>query len=284
MKLLFALIIPCYAIGQPPQAAPPRNWSNITTLSYVSASGNSSVDTLGFSNDFTKKWGLMTLAIKGSMIHSEAVLYSHTATGTSLDDAVVKKSRSHSVTVENYSLNTRLDYQLKDKHRWYWYGGSSWARNLPVGLNARTTATAGIGRIVTSSAKTNWRVDAGLGITREEPTYPPAGFQKDFGTFNLTSSFKHQFKGNINYNADLSSAFNIKETNDWLFTLKQGFAVIVTDHTALKIGFDINYKNAPNLISVRVYSLDDPPVSLGNIILEAQKVDTLATTSLVITF
>ena len=284
MKLLYALIVPCIVVGQTPKAAPARTWSNITTLSYVSASGNSSVDTIGFSNDFTKKWELTTLAIKGSMVRSEAIVSSLSATGTSLEDAVVQKSRSSLITAENYSLNARLDYQLRDKHRWYWYSGTSWSRNLPVGLSARTTATAGLGRVVISAAKTTWRIDAGLGITREEPAYPPAGFQKDFGTFNLTSSFKHQFEGNINYNADLASAFNIKKTNDWLFTLKQGLTVTVTDHTALKIGFDINYKNVPNLLSVRAYTLDNPPVLLGNIVFEAKKVDTLATTSLVITF
>ena len=284
MKLLFALIVPCYVIGQSPQAAPPRTWSNITTLSYVSVSGNSSVDTIGFSNDFTKKWHLTTLTIKGNMIHSESIVSSLTAIGNSLDDVVVQKASTDLIVAENYSLNARLDYQLKDKHRWYWYGGSSWTRNLPVGLNARTTATAGIGRIIISAAKTNWRLDAGLGITREEPTYLPAGFQKNFGTFNLSGSFKHQFNGNINYNADLNSAFNVKKTNDWLFTIKQGLTVTLTSHTALKVGLDINYKNAPNLILVRVYTSYDPPVSIGSIILESKKVDTLATTSLVVTY
>ncbi|MDR2697447.1 MAG: DUF481 domain-containing protein [Holophagales bacterium] len=286
-KLLLILISYRFAICQTPPAASAqkaRTWSNIATLSFVATSGNSSVDTIGFSNDFIKRWNLMTLTFKSGILRSETSLTRVTTTGNSLDDAPLQEFSTSSVTAENYFLNARFDYRLKDKDRWYWYSGSSWERNLPVGLSSRTTVTGGVGRIVTDSNKTRWRMDTGIGITREEPTFPPPGFQRGFATFNLTSSLKHKFNENANYSADLSSSCNLKEFQDWLSVFKQGLTLTVTRTTAMKIGFDINYRNMPSLISVKVYSADSPSSVIGNLISRAKKLDTTATTSLVISF
>jgi len=285
-----ALILPFFAtchIGQSLQAqttAQTRTWSNATTLSYVATSGNSSTNTLGFSNDFVKKWNLTSLALKGGMIRSETTLTSVSATGESLDDAVVKESKSSSVTADRYYLNARLDYRIKDKDRWYWYGGSSWERNLPVGLDERLAASAGLGRILADAKKTKWRVDVGLGITKEKPVIASGSFQKDFGTLNLTSELKHTFNGNINYNADLAFTYNLKNSDDWLTVFKQGITLTMTKGTAIKVGFDLNYRNMPSLISVKAYTPNNPPVFLGDIILRAKKLETITTTSLVVKF
>jgi hypothetical protein len=266
------------------QAAPARTWSNITTLSFAATSGNSIGETIGFYNDYTKKWNTATLLVKAKIVRSETIYERRTAIGPSLEEAVVHESNSSSVTVENYFLNARFDYRLKDKDKWYWYCGSSWEQNLPIGLDSRTALTTGLGRIIADKSKTYWRVDAGFGGTREEPTIPPIGFQKDFATFNITSSFKHRFRANINYNADLSCTYNLKELDDRLLAIKQGLTVAMTKSTALKVGLDMNHRNIPALISVRAYTPDDPPVVLGHLALPAKKLDTAATTSFVISF
>ncbi|MCL1908079.1 MAG: DUF481 domain-containing protein [Holophagaceae bacterium] len=280
MKLLIPLLASCFAMGQ---AAVPRTWSNVATLSFVATSGNASGNTTGFSDNFTKKWDLMTLTVKGGMIRSKSTYVGFTAIGSSLEDAIVREDRTSSVTAENYSLSGRFDYRLKDRDKWYWYGGSSWEQNLPIGLESRAAVTAGVGRIL-ADTDYKWRVDAGLGVTREEPTVVPPGFQKDFGTFNLTSSFARSFNGNISYNADLACTYNLKKMEDRLYVFKQGLTVTMAKGTALKVGYDMNYRNIPGLVSVRTYNSEDPPVFLGNLIISAKKLDTLATTSLVISF
>ena len=225
----------------------------------------------------------MTLTLKGGMIRSESTSVGFTASGSSLEDAKVHEDRTSSVTAENYSFSGRFDYRLKDMDKWYWYGGTSWEQNLPIGLDSRTAVSAGIGRIL-ADTKYKWRIDTGLGVTREEPTVLPPGFQKEFGTFNLTSSFQRSFNGNISYNADLACTYNLKRFKDSLIVFKQGLTVMMTKGTALKVGYDVNYKNIPGLISVRAYSHDDPPVLLGNLIISAKKLDAIATTSLVVSF
>jgi hypothetical protein len=287
LKSIAVITFPCIVIAQTPQAqadARARAWSNVTTLSFVAASGNSSVNTVGFSNDFIKKWNLTALTIKGGMIRSQTVLTSIIAVGSSLDDVIVSKSSSSSVTAENYFLNGRLDYRLKDKDRWYWYSGASWERNLPIGLSSRLAVTIGLGRIFANAEKTKWRVDAGIGATREEPVVVSHGFQRDFGTLNLTSELRHKFNDNVNYSADLAFTDNLKESDEWMLVFKQGLTVTMTRGTALKIGFDIHYRNKPSLLSVKAHTTDNPPVALGDITIRAKKLDTVTTTSLVITF
>jgi|GEM_PF-1975504 len=257
-------------------------WSNIATLSYVSTSGNSTVDTMGFSNDFIKRWNMMALTVKSGILHSKSSISRVTTTGNSVNDAELRRFRATSVTTENYFINARFDYRLKDKDRWYWYSGSSWERNIPVGLNSRTTITGGVGRVLTDSNKTKWRLDTGLGFTHEEPTISRPGFKKEFSTFNITSSLKHRYNESTNYSADLTASCNLKEEQDWLSVLKQGLTFTMTRAAAIKIGFDMNYRNMPSFISIRVYSADNPSAVVGSLITRAKRLDTVATTSLVI--
>jgi hypothetical protein len=281
MKWLLALALPAFALAQQPK---PRTWTNTTTLSFVATSGNSSGQTLSISDDYSKKWNFMTLAMSGRMIRSAAVLERRVAIGSTLSDAVVKENNSTTVTAEKYYLRARFDYRLKDKDRWYWYGGSSWEQNLPAGLDSRTDITAGIGRILSDAHGQIWRVDTGLGAKREVPSYPPKGFQKENGTFNLTSSFKQKFRDNINYSADLVAIVNIKKFEDRVLTLKNGLSVTMTRNTSLKIGVDMNHRNMPAMVSIRAFSPADPPVHIGNIIVRARKLDIDISTSLVYTF
>jgi putative salt-induced outer membrane protein YdiY len=203
--------------------------------------------------------------------------------GTSLDDWVLRRSKTKSIAVENYFLSTRYDHRLGANGKWYWFGETSWEQNQPAGLNSRTAFRAGMGQIFLSTDKSSWRVDAGLGATREIPIIPRAGFKKYFGTANLTSSLRHKFNDNVNYNADLTCTYNIRIMRDRVYVLRQKLQVTMTRRTSLSIGYDMNYRNNPAQISVRVYTEDYPPIHIGNIITKAKKLDVLATTSLVFT-
>jgi putative salt-induced outer membrane protein YdiY len=280
MKWLLALAVPVFALAQQPKA---RTWTNTATFSYVATSGNSSGQTLSFSDDYSKRWDHMILVLNGKMIRSAAVIERRVAI-ESPPDLVIKENNTMSVTAERYHMRARFDYRLKDKDRWYWYGGTSWEQNLPVGLDSRTDITAGVGRILSDSDVQKWRVDAGLGAKREIPSYPAKGFQKENGTFNLTSSFRRWMRENINYGADLAAIINIKKFEDRVFTLKQSLSVSMTRYTAIKIGFDMNHRNLPAMISIRAFTSADPPVHIGNIPVIAKKLDTEATTSLVVAF
>jgi len=263
---------------------PARDWSNVMTFSLVTAMGNSSANTGGFSNDYTKKWDLNALVLKCGAIRSESTKSTYTAVGGSLDDAAVRRDKSSSVTAENLFANARFDYRLKEKHRWYWYNGARWERNRPVGLDTRAALTVGAGRIFVDTEATKLRFDLGVGLTREDPVVRPDSYRRDFGTFNFTSELKQRVSPSVGYTADVSSAYDIKQSGGWLVVLKQGVTVAMRKNTAVKIGCDMNYRDIPPLILVPAYTDGDPPTHLGVIRVKAKKLDTVTTTSVVVTF
>jgi putative salt-induced outer membrane protein YdiY len=250
----------------------------------VATSGNSSGRTIGFANDYSKKWDLMTLAVKGKLVQAQNTLTALSAYGASLDDAVVQRTKTTSVTAENFNLSTRFDYRLRAKDRWYWYSEASWEQNLPTGLNSRTSIKAGMGHLFISNNRSSWRADIGMGGTREEPSVRPAVYTRDFGTINVTSNLKHTFNDNVNYNADLSCTYKLENTQDSVYILKHSLRVAMSRRTSLSIGYDMYYRNLPALKSVAVYTEDYPPVALGHIVIRAKKLDTTATTSFVVNF
>lgn len=262
----------------------PRPWSNVSTLSFVATGGNSQGQTLGMGNEYQYKWTQSALALKAGAIRANSTVVSRSATGQSLEDYQVLESRVKNTTAETYFANGRYDHRLKDQDRWYWYGGAGWERNRPAGLENKYAATGGFGRIWFDSEGSKFRTDAGFGYTHEQPMVKPTGFNADYGTFNFTAQLRQQIGANSQYAMDLELTDNLKETKDYQGVLRQGLTVSLNKTLALKVGLDLIYRNLPKSFPVRVVSSLNPGQELGLVPFEAKKLDTLFTTSLVITF
>lgn len=266
-------------------AAPARPWSNVSTLSFVATNGNAVGQTLGFANDYGYKWALTSLSLKTSAVRASNTLVNRTATGTTLDNAVVAEQKITTTTAEMFGASARLDHRLKDKDRFYGFMGAGWERNRPAGLDSRTTAVAGVGRIWADSDRTKFRTDLGIGWAHENPVVPPPGFKHNYGTWSLNSQFKQKVGASSLYGLDLSVTDSLSNSRDWQGFLKQGLQVTINSKFALKVGYDLFYRNLPNLIGVTVFDTSvDPAVSIGKISIPAKKLDTVFTTSLVVTF
>ncbi len=288
MKLFLLLLIGLSLAAQTPapenlQPAP-RAWNNVTTLSYVATTGNAEGQTVGFGNEFLYKWGQSAFSLKARAIRVNTTVVTRSATGSSLEDYVLGEQRASTTTAEAYGLNGRFDHRLKDKDRWYWYGGAGWEKNRPAGLDNKYSATTGFGRIWADLDRIKFRTDMGFGYTHEQPLVAPANFQANYGTVNLTSQFKQKLGASSLYTMDLAFTDNLSDSRDYQAVLRQGFSVAINKSLALKVGYDVVYKNKPNLIPVEVFTNALPSVSLGSISVSAKKTDTVFTTSLVITF
>jgi len=266
----------------PPKPAP-RAWSNVSTLSFVATDGNAVGQTLGFANDYGYKWSLSTLSFKTFAIRATSTIVNRSATGGTLESAIINEERVRSTTAEMFGFGGRLDHRLKEKVRFYGFVAANWTRNRPAGLDSRSAAILGAGRIWADSAATKFRTDLGVGWTYEQPVVVPEGFKQRYGTWNLNSQLKQKFGAATLYTMDLAITDNLSNTQDWQGTLKQGLTVSMSARLALKVGYDILYRNRPNLIAIEVFSLTTPPVSLGSVSIPARKTDTVFTTSLVVT-
>jgi len=268
----------------PPPEPPKRPWSDVATLSYVATAGNAEGQTIGFGNEFLYKRDHSAFSLKAGAIRANSTLVTHGAVGNSLQDYALSETRTSTTTAESYFLNGRYDHRLKDKDRWYWFGGAGWERNRPAGLDNKYTSMLGFGRIWADSDRTQFRTDAGFGFTYERPLVPPANFQSHYATFNFTSLLKQRIGAATLYTLDLTATDNLADSPDYSGTLRQGLTVSINRTLALKVGYDVTYKNRPNLIPVEVFTSAAPPVSLGQVSVPAKKTDTVFTTSLVITF
>ncbi len=268
----------------PPTAPSKRPWNNVTTFSYVATAGNAQGQTVGFGNEFLYKWAQSVFSLKAAAIRVNTTVVTHSATGTSLENYQLTDERTNTTTAESYLLNGRYDYRLKDKDRWYWYGEAGWERNRPAGLGNKYNSMTGFGRIWADSERTKFRTDAGFGYTHEQPLVPPDNFQSSYCTFNLTSQFKHKVGASSLYIADLTLTDNLSHSQDYQGVLHQELTTSINKTLAMKLGYDVTYKNHPNLILVDVYTNTLPSESLGTISIPAKKIDTAFTTSLVITF
>lgn len=270
--------------GAPAAGGPKRPWSDVATLSYVATSGNAQGQTVGFANDFAYRWERSAFTLKASAVRVSTAVISRTATGTSLDDAVVRETRTTTTTAETYVLNGRYDHRLKEKDRFYAYAGAGWERNRPAGLDGRTNGSAGVGYIWVDTPGTRFRTDGGFGWTYERPVVSTVGFRDHYGTANVSAQLKQKLGANGVYTAELALVENLADTADFQGTLRQALTVSLNKTLAVKVGLDVAHRNEPNLIAVEVFSLDTPPISLGKVSVPARRTDTLFTTSLVITF
>jgi putative salt-induced outer membrane protein len=278
--------VPAPQVEAQTQAPAPskRPWANVTTLSYVATAGNAEGQTVGFGNDFLYKCDQSAFSLKARAIRVNTTVVMRSATGSSLEEYALGENRTSTTTAEAYGLNGRFDHRLKDKDRWYWYGGAGWERNRPAGLDNKFTSVAGFGRIWADSDRTKLRTDAGFGYTHEQPLVPPTSSRSSYGTVNFTSQIKQKIGVSSLYTVDLALTDNLSDRQDYLGVLRQGFTVSINKTIALKIGYDLAYKNHPNLIPVDLFTNALPPVNLGKISVPAKKTDTAFTTSLVITF
>jgi putative salt-induced outer membrane protein YdiY len=270
------------ATGEPPKALP-KPWSEKASLSFVSTSGNAEGGTLGFTNEFLYKWKRAQLQANLSAVRINATSVTRSATGASLSDFAITETKTTRTTSENYVAGLRYDHRITE--HFFWFAGGGWERNVPAGLNSRVKGSAGFGRIWIHGPVTRFRTDFGLGQTHEIPVFRPKGFQDSFGTWNLNAKLEQKTGATSGFVSELAFTGSFQDSADHITVWKNALSSNLNNHFALKIGLDFNYRNRPASIGVDlVQAGSNPPVILGQVPFLLKKLDSVFTTSLVLTF
>lgn len=284
MKALLFGLVPVALCAQAPAAPPTSNWTDKASLSYVSVGGNAQSQSLGFANEYLYKWATSSLAFNVGGVRVNTSTTERTATGTSATNYTVQETTTQATTSEAYTALLRYDHKLAEHI--FWFGAGSWDRNRPAGLDSRLKAILGLGTTWMESERTKFRTDYGLGYTKEEPLFRPAGFTGSYATWQLGAKLEQKVYAASAFNSELSLSGSLKEGRDWLGTLKNSFTTTLSQRLALKVGYDLAYRNKPNVLGIDILEtpVATPPVVLGKAPVTLKKVDTVFTTSLVITF
>lgn len=281
LMLIPAALLP---LAAQEEADPKRPWSDKAALSYVAVGGNASSQSLGFSNEFKYTWTDAAFAFNAGGVRVATTTVGRSALGPSLAAATVLETRTTQTSTETYFANLRYDHNLTEHLQWF--GSAGWERNLPAGLEARYTGLVGLGHWWLKEDRTKFFTDAGVGYTRETQAFRPAGTEDGFATFRLGAKFEKKLFAASTFTSELNLSDSFKDTQNYLAVWRNGFTTTLSSRLALKVGYDITYKNKPASVGVDVVQtpVATPPMVLGQVPFQLKKTDTVFTTSLVITF
>jgi len=282
------LILPILAVALPllSQTAKASNqpWSDKGSLSYVAAGGNASSQSLGFANEYKYRWSDASFAFNLGGVRVSTTTFERRGYGTSLSSATVVQSNTSLTSTENYFANLRYDHKLAERLQWFGSGG--WERSLPAGLDARYTGLAGLGYWWVKQDRTKLFTDAGVGYTKETLVFTPAGSSSGYATMRFGVKWEQKVSLISLLTSELNLSDSLKDSQNYLAVWRTAFTTNLSSRLALKVGYDVTYKNQPAFAAVDVVQtpVATPPVLLGQVPYQLKKMDTVFTTSLVITF
>lgn len=265
------------------ETAPTRPWSDKASLGFVAVSGNAQSQSLGFTNEFLWKGPEGSFQGTFSGVRVATTTTTRLALGTSTSDYVLTETRARAVTSEAYTAGLRCDQKLRAGTAWFL--GLGWEQNRPAGLAGRTAFSTGLNHAWIEGPATKLRVDAGLGYTSERKVYPVEGGASPFGTWRVASRLDQKLSPTSGLVSELAFTDSLRDRRDGLAVWKNALTSKINGYLALKVGLDLTYDNTPASVGVDVVEAGStPPVVLGKVPVELRKLDSLFTTSLVVTF
>jgi hypothetical protein len=275
--LLLALAgLPGLAVAQEEKKEEKKlGWFDTAELSYVLTSGNSEGTTLGFKNKLWRVWdnGLLEFNAGGIRVESTTTTYSATGTPGNFD---IDEDKDTSTTAENYYLNGRYDRKISD--RFFWFVAAGWDRNEPAGVKNRYTGAGGVGNIWYARDDLKFRTDYALSWTKQDDVVENPDIEDSFFGLRLSWLYWNAFTETTSYTNEFIVDENLDETDDLRLNMINSLAVTMSKRLALKVSLQWLYDNQPALIAVPLNG------SGPDVYLEADDLDTIFTTSLVVNF
>ncbi|HEV8268956.1 MAG TPA: DUF481 domain-containing protein [Thermoanaerobaculia bacterium] len=228
-KLPFAAIClafsPLVAQNLPPTAPPapptppPPLWSGKGELSYVSTSGNTSTQTLGFSAEAEYKPDPWAFLAKAAFVRAEA-------------DGEVKAKSFAALLKGSRKLFDHVDGFVQ----------AGYVHNTFAGIDARYAGEAGIGYGVLTEGRHLLHVEVGLGYTKENRVL---GDDRSFATARAGLQYKCVISKTAEFTEEPQFVEDLKDTNDWRFNNVAALSASISTVFSLKVSHTFNYLREP---------------------------------------
>jgi putative salt-induced outer membrane protein YdiY len=249
-----------------------KTWTNKTELSAVWTGGNSSSSTIGFKNDYRKKFGSSNLKILVNGLRAESSTFNRFAVGSE-DDFELVEDETSELTAERYQFLTQYDQMIEKKL--FWFTRLDWTRNQFAGIDNRYEFAGGLGHQWIDTDTRKFKTSYGIQYTVEDQVVDIEGEDDNFVSGNLAYTLMTKF-GNATFDQDAGMTVNLDETDDFRLNLTNGLSAQLIGKMALKVGLELIYDNNPSfeLVPLQGSTLVVP--------FELDELDTAFTASLVI--
>ena len=255
-----------------------------TELSWVGTSGNADTSSLGLANKLWHRWKRSGFETNLTVVRVQETASIFFAVGTPSDFKITEE-RTTRTTAENYFINALYGREITE--RFFWSVGAEWYRNRPAGIQDRYRGWGGVGNIWYDREKLKLRTDYALSYTSQNDIITDPTADDSFPGLRLAVAYKQWFGDNTDIGNDTTFNQNLKEGSDYQVNSLTSVGVSMTDSLALRFSIQLLYENQPALKAVTLFDIDpsDPAaVNIGTVTREADKLDTVARASLVVSF
>lgn len=266
------------AAAQTPEPEEPKlGWSSQGEIAWALTTGNAESNTISLANTLDYRWerALARLYVFGIRAKTTEQVFFEVDDGLG-NTTIVERERS-TVSAERYVV--ALDYQNRFTDRMFWFAGTVWERNQPAGIDSRFVVSGGVGNIWYENETGHFKTSYGLNYTWEDWT--SAGDTNFFGG-NAGLDWLWKFSPNASFQTVDILFLNFDEFDDWRINSNNSLTVQLSQLLALRVGLTLLYDAQPSLREFPLYRAFGD--SAGTVSREAEKLDTIFTTSLVVTF
>jgi len=268
---IVALAGPVPALGadaapaEPPPPPPPI--ANSTELSLVMTSGNSESTSYGFKDKFVATWWpKSSLEINAGIIRVES-------TTKTFDPDTGEETDKTDTTASSKWLNGRYNHKITD--HFFWFAGAGWDRNRFSGVDSRYTVFAGVGNIWADREDFKFRTDYAASWTKQSdfPDNPLA--DDSYAGVRLSDALLWKLGANTVFTNDTIVNENVDDTSDLRVDMTNALSVAMSKRLALKVSLQWLYDHDPAALVLS---------PTGEVLAEADDLDSIFTASLVINF
>jgi putative salt-induced outer membrane protein YdiY len=255
-------------------------WSDTAEFSFVMTDGNSETSTFGLRNTTTRTWEKAAFVLKLGGVRVESTSGTRFAFGPSTSSFSVQDPPSET-TAENYYINGTYDREITD--RLFWLAGAGWERNRFAGTNNRYTAYGGVGNVWVDEEKIKFRTEYSLTFVDQEDLVEDPDADDQFIGARFSWVYLHQFTDSTTYGNDLILDDSLEDTSDLRADMTNWVSVVINKRMALKVSLQWLYDKEPALEELILF---DAPggTQIGTVLVELDDLDTIFTSSLVISF
>ncbi len=157
--------------------------------------------------------------------------------------AVVRGTANGVKNAELYQAGLRGDYNLTKKLTAY--VSAAGLRNTPAGLTSQFNEGVGLGYKFVDTDIDKFQLSAGVGALQRK-FVGAADSQNDF-VGNVDGLYRHLFSKVSYFEQTAGFTPNFTSTDAWLFTSKTAVVAPLSAKIGIKVGYLINYNNAPPL-------------------------------------